>query len=93
PLIESQGIPCGRINRIDQALNDAQVKHRNMRAKVIHQGLGSIDILASPIRMSETPTRVDRAPPMLGEHTEEVLEELLECSADDISALRELGII
>ncbi|MGB1612358.1 MAG: CaiB/BaiF CoA transferase family protein [Arenicellales bacterium] len=93
PLIESQGIPCGRINRIDQALNDAQVKHRNMRTKVIHQGLGSIDILASPIRMSETPTRVDRAPPMLGEHTEEVLEELLKCSADDISALRELGII
>ena len=93
PLIESQGIPCGRINRIDQALDEAQVKHRNMRTKVIHQGLGEIDILASPIHMSETPTRVDRAPPMLGEHTEEVLEELLEYSAGDISALRQSGII
>ena len=93
PLIESQGIPCGRINRIDQALDEAQVKHRNMRTQVIHQGLGEIDILASPIRMSETPTRVDRAPPMLGEHTEEVLEELLEYSAGDISALRQSGII
>jgi len=93
PLIESQGIPCGRINRIDQALDEAQVKHRNMRTQVVHQGLGEIDILASPIRMSETPTRVDRAPPMLGEHTEEVLEELLEYSAGDISALRQSGII
>ncbi|MGA0382489.1 MAG: CaiB/BaiF CoA transferase family protein [Arenicellales bacterium] len=93
PLIESQGIPCGRINRIDQALDEAQVKHRNMRTQVVHQGLGEIDILASPIRMSETPTRVDRAPPMLGEHTEEVLEELLEYSAGDISALRRSGII
>jgi len=93
PLIESQGIPCGRINRIDQALDEAQVKHRNMRTQVVHQGLGEIDILASPIRMSETPTRVDRAPPMLGEHTEEVLEKLLEYSAGDISALRRSGII
>ena len=81
------------INRIDQALDEAQVKHRNMRTQVVHQGLGEIDILASPIRMSETPTRVDRAPPMLGEHTEEVLEELLEYSAGDISALRRSGII
>lgn len=93
PLIESQGIPCGRINRIDQALNDEQVAHRQMRTQVKHQSLGALDVLTSPMHLSATPPNVLRAPPTLGEHTEEVLSELLRRSDADLAALRSAGVI
>ena len=83
PMIESEGIPCGRINRIDAALNDPQVRHRNMRVRAPHRSLGLIDLLGSPMKLSETPAEVRSAPPVLGEHTEEVLEELLGYSPGD----------
>ncbi len=92
-IIEAQGIPCGRINRIDQALNDEQVAHRQMRTQVKHQSLGALDVLTSPMHLSATPPNVLRAPPTLGEHTEEVLSELLRRSDADLAALRSAGVI
>lgn len=93
PMIESEGIPCGRINRIDAALNDPQVRHRNMRVRAPHRSLGLIDLLGSPMKLSETPPEVRSAPPVLGEHTEEVLGELLGYSQGDIDRLRRAGVI
>lgn len=92
-IIETQGIPCGRINRIDQALNDEQVAHRQMRTQVKHQSLGALDVLTSPMHLSATPPKVLRAPPMLGEHTEEVLSDLLRRSDADLAELRSAGVI
>ena len=86
--LESEGIPCGRINRIDEALNDPQVAHRKMRVSAQHASLGEMELLSSPMKLSDTPPQVSRAPPLLGEHTEEVLSQLLNYSQEQIQQLR-----
>ncbi|MBS0222745.1 MAG: CoA transferase [Proteobacteria bacterium] len=71
-----RGVPCGPINRVDEVLTDPQVLHREMVMDLLHPRLGSIKSIGCPIKLSETPARLDRHPPDLGEHTAEVLAEL-----------------
>jgi crotonobetainyl-CoA:carnitine CoA-transferase CaiB-like acyl-CoA transferase len=80
------GVPCGRINDYAEAFDDAQVRARSMVVDVTHPTLGPLRTLGSPIKMSETPPRVDRCAPLLGEHTDEILREA-GCSAAEIAAL------
>ncbi len=91
--LESEGIPCGRINRIDEALNDPQVAHRQMRVSAQHTSLGEIELLSSPMKLKGTPPQVSRAPPLLGEHTDEVLSQLLNYSQEQIQQLRSDRVI
>ncbi len=91
--LEPEGIPCGRINRIDEALNDPQVAHRQMRVSAQHASLGEIELLSSPMKLSGTPPQVSRAPPLLGEHTDEVLSQLLNYSQEQIGQLRSDRVI
>ena len=91
--LESEGIPCGRINRIDEALNDPQVAHRQMRVSAQHTSLGEIELLSSPMKLRGTPPHVSRAPPLLGEHTDEVLSQLLNYSQEQIQQLRSDRVI
>ena len=70
------GVPCGPINTVPEALSDPQVKHRAMRIDIPHPVAGSVPQLASPMRFRHAPLSHDRAPPLLGEHTEEILREL-----------------
>ena len=70
------GVPCGPINTIPEALDDAQVRHRGMRIDIAHPLSGTVPQVASPMRFRNAPLSHDRAPPLLGEHTEEVLREL-----------------
>ena len=91
--LESEGIPCGRINRIDEALNDPQVAHRQMRVSAQHTSLGEIELLSSPMKLRGTPPQVSRAPPLLGEHTDEVLSQLLNYSQEQIQQLRSDRVI
>jgi crotonobetainyl-CoA:carnitine CoA-transferase CaiB-like acyl-CoA transferase len=69
------GVPCGPINRIDQVFADPQVQHLGMAAPVRHSSLGEIAVVNQPIKLSRTPSRVARATPEKGEHTEEILKE------------------
>ncbi len=80
------GVPCGRINNYADAFDDPQVRARSMVVDVTHPTLGPLRTLGSPIKMSETPPRVDRRAPLLGEHTNEILLEA-GCSAAEIAAL------
>ncbi len=80
------GVPCGRINNYAEAFDDAQVQARSMVVDVMHPTLGNLRTLGSPIKMSETPPRVDRCAPRLGEHTDEILREA-GCTAAEIAAL------
>ncbi len=73
--IGSYGVPCGPIYRVDQVLSDPQVLHRNMVLELDHPTLGKINVIGSPIKLSETPVTVRRPPPALGEHTVEVAAE------------------
>lgn len=76
-VLETVGVPCGPINSIAEVFADPQVQARGMQIRVSHSQAGEIPLVASPLRLSETPVRYRRAPPGLGEHTEEVLAEWL----------------
>ena len=74
--LDAAGVPCTRVNRIDQAVNEEQVAARDMIVEMDVPGLGPIKVAGLPVKMSETPGRLDRHPPRLGEHTDEVLRAL-----------------
>ena len=92
-LLEPKGIPCGRINSINETLKDPQVVHRQMRTQALHSSLGQINLLGSPLKLSETPGEVRRPPPVLGEDTDQVLREVLGYEDSAISALQADGVV
>ena len=92
-LLEPEGVPCGRINRVDETLNDPQVLHRQMRVSAQHSSLGAMDLLGSPLKLAATPGEVRRAPPVLGEDTDTVLRDLLGYPEKTINALHDDGVI
>ena len=93
--LTERGVPCGPVNTLDQVFADPQVRHREMRVSVPYPGAkgGQVDLIGNPIKYSKTPVAYDRPPPKLGEHTEEVLEELLDLSPAEVAALRESGAV
>jgi len=75
--LEAGGVPCGPINRMDQVFADPQVQARGMRIGLPHPLAGTVPLVANPIRLSGSPTSYRHAPPLLGQHTGEVLSEWL----------------
>src|SRR5690606_13446971 len=92
-LLEPLGVPCGPINRLDQVFADPQVVHRGLRIEVPHPLAGRLPLVANPIRYSRTPIRYEAPPPLLGQHTDEVLRALLGKQEAEIEALRSRGVI
>ncbi len=86
--LEAAGVPCGPINDIAQAFAHPQAEARQLRRDLPHPAGGQAAVTASPLRLSETPVRYRNAPPLLGEHTEEVLRDVLGKSPLDIAAYR-----
>lgn len=88
-------VPCSPINTIDQVFADPQVVARDMKIAMPHPHISgeTMDLIASPLRLSRSPVSYRQAPPQLGEHTAEVLEELLGMSEQEIAALHEKGVI
>jgi crotonobetainyl-CoA:carnitine CoA-transferase CaiB-like acyl-CoA transferase len=76
PKLKAAGIPCGRINTVAQALDDPQTAARKMIETAEHPVVGPLKMVGSPLKFSDTPTSVRRAPPVLGEHSEEILRDL-----------------
>ncbi|WP_288441812.1 CaiB/BaiF CoA-transferase family protein [uncultured Pseudomonas sp.] len=91
--LEAAGVPCGPINDLAQVFQDPQVLARGLAVSMPHGLAGSVPLVASPIRLSETPVEYRHAPPLLGEHTETVLTQVLGMSADDIQRLRSAAVI
>ena len=92
-LLEPLGIPVGPINSLDQVFENPQVRSREMRIDLPHPLAGSVPQVGSPIKMSETPPSYSSAPPLLGEHTSEVLQQRLGLTADEIQQLRANRVI
>lgn len=91
-LLEGAGVACGPINNLQQVFDDPQVKARGMVMDLDHPLSGSVPQVRTPITYSATPLAYDRAPPTLGQQSDELLQEL-GYSADDIAALREKGVV
>jgi len=87
------GAGAAPVNTISQTFSDEQVHHRGLVVETHHQDAGKIKVLRNPIRFSETPLDRYEPPPNIGQHTEEVLRNLLGLSTDEISELRDKSII
>jgi len=92
-LLESAGVPNGPINNIAQVFEEPQVKARGVRIELDHAAAGKLPLVASPMRFSGTPLEYRLPPPLLGEHTEEVLRDLLGKSDAEIARLRAEGVL
>jgi crotonobetainyl-CoA:carnitine CoA-transferase CaiB-like acyl-CoA transferase len=90
--LEAAGVPCGPINDLDQVFADPQVLHRRMQVRAPHPAAGEVTMVANPIKFSATPIAHDRAPPLLGEHTDQVLRDVLGIADAELSTLRADGI-
>jgi crotonobetainyl-CoA:carnitine CoA-transferase CaiB-like acyl-CoA transferase len=86
------GVPCGPLQKYDQVFNDPHLKERNFFQDAPHKKLGAVKQIGSPMRLSETPVKMHRAGPMLGEHTSEVLREL-NIPEEEIRALHQSGAV
>jgi len=92
-LFERVGVPCGPINTIADVFEDPQVKARGTQIRMAHPVAGEIPLVASPLRLSQTPVQYRRAPPTLGQDTREVLGDLMGLSAQQIGDLTTQGVI
>jgi crotonobetainyl-CoA:carnitine CoA-transferase CaiB-like acyl-CoA transferase len=89
------GVPCSPVNTLDQVFADPQVQARGMRLDLPHPSAagGTVPVVANPLKMSATPPGYRYSPPTLGQHTDEVLAELLELDAGECARLRAAGVI
>ena len=86
-------LPCGPVNSIDQVVADPQITYREMIIDIAHPKLSRYKGGRSPLRLSRTPTTVNRYAPDLSEHTDEVLHELLGLGVETIKHLRDEKVI
>ena len=91
--LEAVGVPCGPINDIGEVFANEQVRARGMAVDLAHPAAGKVTLVRSPMKMSATPATSDKAPPLLGQHTDEVLRDVLGRSGDEIAALRARGVV
>jgi glutaryl-CoA transferase len=92
-LLEAAGVPNGPINDVAQVFEEPQVKARGVRIELQHRAGAKLPLVASPMRFSATPLEYRLAPPVLGEHTDEVLRSLLGRSDGEIARLRAAKVI
>lgn len=92
-LLNQAEVPCAPIQTIDQVFSAPQVLHRNMLLEVPHPAAGTVRMAGLPVKFSATPASVRRPPPLLGEHSEEILSSWLEMSAEAIADLKRKSVI
>jgi crotonobetainyl-CoA:carnitine CoA-transferase CaiB-like acyl-CoA transferase len=91
--LEAAKVPCGAINNLAEVFDDPHVQSRGMVHTWERSGTGPVNLVSSPMKLSGTPVRNDMAPPLLGQHTDEVLGELLGFSNEKIQQLRDASVI
>ena len=91
--LEAANVPCGAINNLQEVFADPHVQARGMVTHWQHPLKRDLKLVSSPLKLEKTPVRTDRPPPLLGQHTDEVLGELLGYDAARLATLREQGVI
>lgn len=92
-LLEQAGVPCGPINTLNEVFDNPQVLARGLQIDLPHPSGAAARLVGSPMRLSATPVAYPAAPPCLGQHTTDVLRNLLQYSDEQIETLRSHGII
>jgi glutaryl-CoA transferase len=92
-VLNQAEVPCAPIQTIDQVFSAPQVLHRKMLVEIAHPTVGSVKMAGIPVKLSATPPSVRLPPPLLGEHSEQVLSSWLGMSADAIDQLKQKGVI
>lgn len=92
-LLTEAGIPCAPVNTIDQVFSAPQVRHREMLIEVEHPTGGTVRMAGLPVKFSGTPASVRLAPPLLGQHNQEVLRSWLQMEDSEIADLKSKGVI
>ena len=91
--LEKESVPCARVNNLEQAMNDEQIQYRNMLVDVMHPEGGSVKVPGNPIKLSSIENEQYSSPPLLGEHTKEVLQKWLNFSDEKLNELDEQQVI
>ena len=91
--LRAVGIPCGRVQSVDEVCDNPQIHAREMIKELHHSTAGTVKVTGVPIKLSETPGEVSTPPPMLGEHTAEVLSEWLSLDSTELGELSEAGVV
>ena len=91
--LEAAKVPCGPINNLAEVFADEHVLSRGMVQRWSHPLAGDLDLVASPLRLSATPVRNDLPPPLLGQHTGEVLADWLGIAPEQLAALQRSGAL
>ena len=91
--LDAAGVPCGPINTLAQAFAEPQAEARGMKFTLPHPLAGEVPLIGNPMKFSGTPIRNELPPPVLGQHSEEILRGLLGMSAEDVARLRAAGAI
>jgi len=92
-LFVAASIPCGPVNDMQSLFADPQVLHREMVVEVPHPTIGALRLSGIPVKCSATPGEIQRPPPLLGQHTDEILSETLGCTPEQIAELRADGVL
>lgn len=92
-LLVAKAIPCGPVNNMQRLFSDPQILHRGMVAEIPHPTIGTLRLGGVPIKYSETQPDIRLPPPLLGQHTDEILTDVLGHSPQQIAELREQGVI
>ncbi|MER2553933.1 MAG: CaiB/BaiF CoA-transferase family protein [Thauera sp.] len=91
--LEALAVPCGPINTLADVFADPQVQARGLKVAVPHPVAGSVPLVASPMKLSATPVDYRLPPPMLGEHTDDILSTTLGLDTEAIARLRASGVV
>ncbi len=91
--LTARGVPCGPVNDIKQVFEDRHVQHRGMRMQMDHPTIGKVTLLGNPAKLSATPVQYRRPPPLLGQHTREVLREFAGADDAQLTRLAEKDVI
>jgi crotonobetainyl-CoA:carnitine CoA-transferase CaiB-like acyl-CoA transferase len=91
--LHAAGVPAGRVRDLDEVFSAPEVVQRGLVRKLPHSSIGEVSLLASPLRLTATPPEYRAPPPLLGQHTREILRDVLGMADDEIGRLIEAGII
>lgn len=90
-MLEAAGLPIARVNTVAEGLAEQQVRDRDMVVELDHATAGKVKVTGIPTKFSKSKTKIEHAPPVLGQHTREVLQQVLGWSPKQVDDAKDAG--